>query len=222
VRVGLQERVSELVVPWPVLKLRQRRGEVVEVEAPAAIVEVDRSCLTSIEEEVLVVEIAVDEAEGAGHLGQRSRRRPNGLECPRGQRRVSLRNQRLHELERAVGVLRRRVIAATRERGGSRERTDLCSVGEGVDSWPEEPGRRSPRRRVLLQSTHKSADVAHVRGGETIVDESPVEPAQQDADVRLGHARIACDEHVRAVPRGDGFRYTHAGVASERVQPGHL
>jgi hypothetical protein len=47
-RVGLQERVAELVVPWPTLQLGQGDREVVQVEALAAIVEVDRSCLTTM------------------------------------------------------------------------------------------------------------------------------------------------------------------------------
>jgi hypothetical protein len=65
-RVGVQERIPELLVPWPTLQLTQGDREVVQVESPAAIVEVDGLCLTTMKEDVLVVEIAVDETEGAG------------------------------------------------------------------------------------------------------------------------------------------------------------
>jgi len=76
-RVGLQERVAELVVPLSTFQLGQRDREVVQVEAPATIVEVEHSRLTTMKQEVLVVEISVDEAEGSGLLRQRSRRRPD-------------------------------------------------------------------------------------------------------------------------------------------------
>jgi len=58
----------------------------------------------------------VDEAEGAGVLRQRSRRRPDDLEGPPEQRCVIGRNKRLDELEGAIGVPRRRVIAVACDR----------------------------------------------------------------------------------------------------------
>lgn len=70
----------ELVVPWPVLEFRERDREVVEVESPAAVVEVDRIRLAAVEKDVLVVEIAVEEAEGARRLHELPRRRPDDLE----------------------------------------------------------------------------------------------------------------------------------------------
>ena len=103
-RVRLQERVAELVVSWPTLQLGQRDREVVQVEAPAAIVEVDRSGLTTMKEEVLVVEVSVDEAEGTGLLRQRSRGCPDDLEGSREQRCVIGRNQRVDQLQGAIGV----------------------------------------------------------------------------------------------------------------------
>src|SRR6266516_2911451 len=184
-RVRFQERVAELVVTRPTLQLGQRDREVVQVEAPAAIVEVDRSRLTTMKEEVLVVEVSVDEAEGTGLLRQRSRRCPDELE-------------------------------------GSREQRCVIGRNESVDSWPEEPGGRRPRRPVLLQLSRKSADSPQVRGSETLVDEPPIEPVQQNADVGCGHASVACDDDERAVARGDGFGYAKVGVASESAKPGHL
>ena len=66
--VAFQERLQGLVVPRPTVELPQRDGYVVQVEAPAAVVEVDRPRLGAVEQEVLVVEVAVDQAEGSGLL----------------------------------------------------------------------------------------------------------------------------------------------------------
>jgi hypothetical protein len=75
---------------------------------------------------------------------------------------------------------------------------------------------------VLLQLSRKSADSPQVRGSETLVDEPPIEPVQQNADVGCGHASVARDDDERAVARGDGFGYAKVGVASESAKPGHL
>ena len=69
--VGVEQGIAELAVPGSLLELPERDGEVVEVEAPAAVVEVDRSYRTLAEQEVLVVKIAVDETERAGVCASR-------------------------------------------------------------------------------------------------------------------------------------------------------
>src|SRR5262245_27595169 len=68
--VGAEERISQLAVSGPLLELEQRDREVVQVEPPAAVVEVDCSCLAFVEEDVFVMKVAVNEAEGAGFLRQ--------------------------------------------------------------------------------------------------------------------------------------------------------
>ena len=75
---------------------------------------------------------------------------------------------------------------------------------------------------MILQLSGKSAHSREVRGSETLVYEPPLEPVQQNAHAGFGHAWVAGQDDKRAVARSDGFGYAHAGVASERHQPGHL
>ena len=145
--VAGHQRVVELVVPRPLLQLPQGDGEVVQVEAPAAVVEVDRPHRTSVEQEVLVVEIAVDQAEPARLLRQLPRRRPDHLERPSEQRRVIGKDQRLDEPHCPIAVLPGRVIAEAGDRGRPRHRVDLAGLGQRVDPWPQEPGRAASSGR---------------------------------------------------------------------------
>ena len=75
--VGSQERVAEILVVGSCLELPEGDGEVVQMIAPAAVVEVDRPYGGVMEQEVLVVQITVDETERARRIRKLPGRRPD-------------------------------------------------------------------------------------------------------------------------------------------------
>jgi hypothetical protein len=75
---------------------------------------------------------------------------------------------------------------------------------------------------VLLKSSRKNADSPQVLGNETLVYETSVEPAQQDAHAGLGHAWVVAYGEELAGMRGDAFGHAQVRIAPERGQPRHL
>ena len=202
----------------PVLELEQRDREVVEEEAPAAVVEVDHARRGAREQVVLLVQVAVDEARRARLRGQ--------LACARldeGERRgerggIRVGDRAGDQLEAAIGVL-------PPPRTGGRRTADAGRPGERrerIDPRPREPGGRRPALRMVVQRRCQPRDPAQVRGREPRVDEPAVQPAEQRADPRLRHQRIGHADRERAVPPGHGLGHREPGVAPQRVQPRQL
>jgi hypothetical protein len=150
----------ELVVPRSVLELPQGDGQVVQVEAPAAVVEVDRPYRTTVEQEVLIVEIAIDQAERVRLFRQFPRRRPDHLERSSEQGSGIGRHKFLDESQSPIAVLARRVIADEACRRRECHRVDLPGIRQGVDAWSEEPAGRRPASRMLMQASLEDANSA--------------------------------------------------------------
>jgi hypothetical protein len=62
-RVLVEQGGAQLAVARPTLELGQRDREVVQEEAPAAVVEVDRLRVAALEQVVLLMEVAMDQPD---------------------------------------------------------------------------------------------------------------------------------------------------------------